>query len=172
MEMTVFLDFDGVLTYTSHVVQEIRENPKKIARSDKHEMCSIAGYNLNQVLEYIYSITGTYPKIVVSSTWRISNPLNEIEEKMRRADIHCFEKGINKTDQIPGGFRGTEIQKYIIDNQVTNYIIIDDEVSDIKPFHKFDHIMHIENGWFNSGFHKKYIAQAKKKIDKLLIKYK
>lgn len=168
--MTIFLDFDGVLSYQAHMMQEIRENPDKIKISDKHEMCKVAGKNLNDILEHIYYMTNSLPKIVVTSTWRIENELSDIEAKMKRAGISCFEKGIDKTGRAPGGNRGREIQEYIDEHPSDTYFIIDDEVSDIKSRHKFEHILYIENGWFKSGLHKKYVMQAIKKIDKLLKK--
>ena len=81
-----------------------------------------------KIVSYINEIGGyTRAKIVVTSTWRIKHSLEEL--KMIFRDNGILVDVIGKTDICLN--RGEEIKQYIIDNEIENYVVIDDQVNDI-----------------------------------------
>lgn len=77
--------------------------------------------------------------IVLSSTWRLD--LKTPEDKQRLENILGF--GIlDVTGYDSTGFRGHEIQKYVLDNNIENYVIIDDS-SDFHDF-QLERLVHVK----------------------------
>jgi len=71
------------------------------------------------------TIEKTGAKIVVSSSWRLHNSVKEITE-------YLVSKGfigeiIDRTPRFSGKSRGTEIQAWLEDNEVDNFVILDDD---------------------------------------------
>ena len=77
--------------------------------------------NLNEILSY------TRSKIVVTSNWRLSLSLTELKEIFRTEGIYNEVIGKTGIDVT----RGEEISEWIRTNNVTDYVVIDDQVSDI-----------------------------------------
>ena len=120
--MTIFLDIDGVLRthksdleWSKYLGVPIPSNVHD-RRFDKKIVS-----NINEIVGY------TRAKIVVTSTWRVKHSLEELKQIFRDNGISA--EIIGKTDI--GLTRGEEIEQYISDNEIENYVVIDDQVSDI-----------------------------------------
>ena len=111
-DKVIFLDIDGVLA-----TERMHSVAKKLWYSDRaypfEKHCVKA---LNQVIEK------TNPLIVLSSDWRRVFSLEEINE------IFCFNKvlkGPSSYTQVLHN-REKEIRKYVKDNRLSKFVIIDD----------------------------------------------
>ena len=120
--MTIFLDIDGVL---------------RTHKSDlEWSQCLGVPIPLNvyerrfdkKIVSYINEIVGyTRAKIVVTSTWRVKRSLEELKIIFRDNGIVGDVVGITDV----GLTRGEEIEQYISENEIENYVVIDDQVNDI-----------------------------------------
>ncbi len=144
MQKVIFLDFDGVLNSG--------DNSRAISQllSDESEMqrISIAGFEFDErcVRWLTYIINSTGAKIVISSSWRLNYTL----EEMRAIWAHFDLPGelIDYTPFIENEFdifedaeirrveRGREIQRWIDNNRIDKYCIIDDDF-DMLPTQVF-----------------------------------
>jgi len=121
--MTIlFLDIDGVLrTHKSDLEwSQYFGVPIPINVFDRRFDKKIVSY-INEVVVY------TRSKIVVTSTWRVKHSLEELKQIFRDNGINA--EVIDKTDI--GLNRGEEIEQYISDKKIENYVVIDDQVNDI-----------------------------------------
>jgi len=118
----IFLDIDGVLrTHKSDLEWSLKSGlpiPQKVY-DRQFSQKSVSNIN------YIISLTGA--KIVVSSTWRNNYTIEELKEIFRSRGI--FGQIIDKTGI--GLTRGEEILQWLDTNEITNYVVIDDQVKDI-----------------------------------------
>ena len=134
MENIIFLDIDGVLNDKSTFVNNtgIKNAYNKLLNSFDNT-CSInyaellaekqllyLDYDKIQLLKYICDTRNA--KIVITSSWKNLTYYNFIEEKLILYGLPIID--ITKTLLS----RGEEIKKYIQDNNIENYIIIDDSV--------------------------------------------
>jgi len=120
--MTIFLDIDGVLrTHRSDLEwSQLLGVPIPLSVYERRFDKRIVSY-INEIVGY------TRAKIVVSSTWRVKHSLEELKQIFRDNGISADVVG--KTDI--GLNRGEEIEQYISDNEIENYVVIDDQVNDI-----------------------------------------
>ena len=98
----------------------------------------------------------TGAQIVVSSTWRLLEPLSELREKLVEAGVKGEIIGV--TPMIIN--RGDEILKWIQDNNyIGDYLVIDDDIFDIEPYEDIPRrcIVHIEDGFFTGGLRDEHI---------------
>jgi len=119
--MTIFLDIDGVLrTHRSDLEwSQLLGVPIPLSVYDRRFDKKIVSY-INEIVGY------TRAKIVVTSTWRVKHSLEELKQIFRDNGIADV---VDKTDI--GLNRGEEIEQYISDNEIENYVVIDDQVNDI-----------------------------------------
>jgi hypothetical protein len=120
--MTIFLDIDGVLrTHRSDLEwSQLLGVPIPLSVYDRRFDKKIVSY-INEIVGY------TRAKIVVTSTWRVKHSLEELKQIFR--DNGIITDVVGKTDI--GLNRGEEIEQYISDNEIENYVVIDDQVNDI-----------------------------------------
>lgn len=120
-DMTIFLDIDGVLrTHSSDLEwSRLLGVPIPLSVYDRRFDKKIVSY-INEIVGY------TRAKIVVTSTWRVKHSLEELKQIFRDNGIADV---VDKTDI--GLNRGEEIEQYISDNEIENYVVIDDQVNDI-----------------------------------------
>ena len=120
--MTIFLDIDGVLrTHKSDLEWSLLLGvPIPLSVYDRRFDRKIVSY-INEIVGY------TRAKIVVTSTWRVKHSLEELKQIFR--DNGITSEIVGKTDI--GLNRGEEIEQYISENEIENYVVIDDQVSDI-----------------------------------------
>lgn len=95
--------------------------------------------------EIIY-LTGA--DIIVTSNWRLKLDLEELKKTFKNRGVDGYIKGITESfissyEPLPIGNRGIEILKYIQTNNINNYVIIDDQVSDIIGLLKLDKIVKV-----------------------------
>jgi hypothetical protein len=140
--MIIFLDIDGVLVHLTH-------NPSgRKLRKDFDPACVA-------VLNRLVKETGA--KIVISSTWRHFDPLDELRGKFTEAGFEGEIIGV--TPMIIN--RGDEILKWIRDNNYTGrFIVIDDDVYDIEPYEDIprESIIHVEDGWLAGGLKDEHVS--------------
>lgn len=159
--MLVFLDVDGVLATNSSVTKS----------------CSFGRYKLDVrcVTAFNRFLEKHNPTVVISSAWRMYG-LDKLQEifLINTLDviIHSFTPEIHPPEEVGltewRADRGLEIKQWFDrfpENKEEKFIIIDDDVEDIKNHFNFDHILHLEHGWFNGGFKDKHIAMIEKKIE-------
>jgi hypothetical protein len=103
----IFLDIDGVL----NVIGKGR---------DEFGQCFHKHFEDN--LKWIIEQTGA--KIVISSTWRM-NGLSEMQRMWRHRNL--AGEVISITPYINNRKRGKEIQSWIDSNEISSYVIIDDD---------------------------------------------
>ena len=120
--MTIFLDIDGVLrTHKSDLEWSLQLGvPIPLSVYDRRFDRKIVSY-INEVVGY------TRAKIVITSTWRVRHSLEELKQIFRDNGINA--EIVGKTDI--GLNRGEEIEQYISENEIENYVVIDDQVNDI-----------------------------------------
>jgi hypothetical protein len=132
----IFLDIDGVLWDWPNRISEIEAgNIKKggIIKEFKPESVSALNVLINS-LGKKYDVT-----LVISSTWRADMAETIVAlEKNNLTQVKKIEATRLRTNRI----RGVEIKEYLQDKpDKYNYLIIDDEVSDIKAFMGEDKII-------------------------------
>jgi hypothetical protein len=120
--MTIFLDIDGVLrTHRSDLEwSQLLEVPIPLSVYERRFDKKIVSY-INEIVGY------TRAKIVVTSTWRTKRSLEELKIIFRDNGIVADVVGITDI----GLTRGEEIEQYISENEIENYVVIDDQVNDI-----------------------------------------
>lgn len=133
----IFLDIDGVLNTHNHLVKQVEEAGKNYYEA-QFNFCPVSLENLKQIVEE------TNSKIVISSTWRSSrdmpydNPHHRFWKAIQRnlntvnldREIIDITPYINTLDRI----RGQEIQLWLSQHLVDNFVIIDDDsdMGDLK----------------------------------------
>lgn len=118
----IFLDIDGVLRTHASDLQWSRRLGEPIPFSvfDRKFDLAIAS-RINEVAGY------SRAKIVVTSTWRTKHGLEQLRRIFRESGISAEVAG---TTGI-GTSRGEEIEQWILENGVSSYVVIDDQVKDI-----------------------------------------
>ena len=127
MDKIVFLDIDGVL---NNIGQAVTRDQFWTADSASLDKTSVG------ILNWICECTGA--SVVISSTWRHSHSDPEWYHEVFRS-YDSFD--INVVGVTPNLYtiRGKEIKQYVDDNQIENYVIIDDD-GDMLPNQPFVHI--------------------------------
>ena len=118
MERYIFLDIDGVLN--SDCITELTPNG----------YVGVSNENIT-VLKEILNVSGA--KIILTSTWRLEweRDYDSCEPDGKYLVDRLREFGIEITDKIPGeerlAYRGEEIDAYVKQHGLKNWIVIDDE---------------------------------------------
>lgn len=116
-----------------------------------------------RLIAYIKEIVNaTGAKIVLSSTWRKDWAFNLLDgkdwnylcEEFAKQDLHFFDYTPIHSDS----HRGKEIKEWLenTDYDVSSYVIIDDEMFDIKDLHKG----HMVQTYFNDGINPSAVKMA------------
>lgn len=147
-EMIVFLDIDGVLVTREEIVRSVgKPTPFHKSSVDAlNKLCGIIG-----------------AKIVVSSAWRVGKTLPELKELLSKNGVKA--PVIGKTPQLsesemPGLARGraAEIIHWI--NEIGypgEYVVIDDEISDLLPHLPSDRVIYVRDGLAQGGLTDKLV---------------
>lgn len=116
----LFLDFDGVLTYTDHM------------RKTKEVWDPVALNNLHDVVQ------ATGCKIVVSSSWRHNHSIAELSALLSMAHGIVIDKtpGMGQIFTHDNDGRGNCITQWLMEHGegVRNWAIVDDSLGDMHPW--------------------------------------
>lgn len=130
----IFLDIDGVLNPLTNIYYKKKNNQPTSSYFIKFPGDKI--YRLKRICDC------TKASVVISSSWRIGFNVNTMEPSKSYKNIcnQLIPYGINIIGWTPlhqDRNRGREIAQWLdTHNDISNYIIIDDEVSDILPLHR------------------------------------
>lgn len=117
----IFLDIDGVLrTHKSDLEWSLKLG-EPIPELCKRNFSKTAVSNLNEILGW------SRAKIVVTSTWRTLVSFDDLKKIFKENGVISEVVDITSI----GINRGEEIEQYISDNNIVDYVVIDDNVSDI-----------------------------------------
>ena len=165
MEKIIFLDIDGVLNCKNTFKEKKEERVfynKFLEKNDfnlaKISMCDIDFEKL-ELLKYI--VLETNAKIVISSSWKKLRYYLLIEELL-------INKGIPIIGATPyiNNKRGTEIRKYLSENEVNDFIIIDDEIFNDYDDELINHL--VKTDFYNEGLNEEKAYEAINLIRKKL----
>lgn len=123
-KVALFLDIDGVL------------NSKQSKDSIFDKTYPIDEENVDSLLEIIemIEVKGYQVDIIISSTWRIGKTIDMLQEILQPYGIEVA----NKTDRLYYSDRGTEIKKFMEQNEEYNHcIIFDDDIDMGRMSHFF-----------------------------------
>lgn len=157
MEKVIFLDIDGVL----NSVDTFKENKtiknlynKCLDRTYMNDLKWLLldiDFEKLQLLKQIIEVTDA--KIVISSSWKKLRLYPLVEE-------YLIQKGIpiiGTTKNIKSE-RGKEIKTYIEENDIDNYIVLDDEI-----FDDYDELIInrlIKTDFYQSGLDEQHVEEA------------
>jgi hypothetical protein len=117
----VFLDFDGVLNSRLFFARR-RETT---GADDALDVAAVE--RVNRIL------ARTGAKVVISSTWRVTDGMDRVREVLSK---HGFVGEIVGATPTRGGTRGAEIKAWLDDNpRPTGYVVLDD-ATDVDPVRK------------------------------------
>jgi len=157
MDKIIFLDIDGVLNCRNTFKERKQERifySRFLEKNDfnlaKISMCDIDFERL-QLLKYVTLETGA--KIVVSSSWKNLRVYPLIEELLINKGLPI----IGVTQHI-NNKRGAEIRKYLSENEVNDFIIIDDDDFDDYDNELLNHL--VKTDFYNEGLNEEKVDEA------------
>jgi hypothetical protein len=117
MTRVLFLDFDGVLIPlppNGEIAQDLKSSVEAVN-------------NLNLIVQ----VTGA--KVVVSSAWRMGRSVEQLQELLRKWGVKwpVFDKTAETSGEED---RGAAIGRWLGDNPVEHFAILDDERTDLESF--------------------------------------
>lgn len=156
----VFLDVDGVLNHYKWIKFVYRLGLEKKGYS--RTVCPFNVKVLNKLLKSIEQ-NGWEPVVVISSSCRFQN-MEKIVALLKQNHIH-YSGEFHACDECI--IRGKSIQNFMAQHAVTNnYVVIDDEISDILPYLPKEHIIRT-TGIFASGLTNKNIKKFVSRLQEL-----
>lgn len=136
MSKIIFLDIDGVLNSNETAfyfrLHNINQNGYgEFFSADEVPTNANVCWGQDLVDNLRRIVDATKAEIVISSTWRITHPVNQFPEMFK---LYGWDNApvIGRTKQF-GDCRGDEIKEWLIRNpEVTNYVILDDNSDMLK----------------------------------------
>ena len=166
--VTIFLDIDGVLATD----KEFMRNSKKFKETKEWARKLDVPYPFNpQCVEIFNEILSTTEcQIVLSSDWRISWTLEELdiifkENGVKQSPVNITEKALYFHEGNYNKKRAGEIEFYIQENNIEDWIILDDlNVYPYFPDGKRDGIFKTEDqeGLKKTGIKEKIIRRLQR----------
>jgi hypothetical protein len=95
--------------------------------------------------------------IVISSTWRIGQSLDQMSTLFRRWGV--VAKVIGTTPHLPGKERGKEIKAWFSHNKAGRFVILDDD-DDVHPYKQ-----NLVQTKFDDGLTNEHVAAALRILD-------
>lgn len=129
----IFLDIDGVLNSHRFFKERHEKNAERHFNGDYIEY-KLGDIDLKSMVHLNDLLQKTGAKIVVSSTWRKSFSVKQLQELFRRVNLQG--EIIDKTATL-NTIRGLEIAKWLETRpEVESFVIIDDDsdMGDLKRF--------------------------------------
>ena len=125
----IFLDIDGVLWDEPHILEQSKNDSlydslgKNAFKKESMQALNL----LIEGLEQSYSV-----QLVISSDRR--GDMQKTTKVLYDNELK-YQNKIDKTPATLSQIRGFEIKKYLLQkNELKSYVVIDDEIADIKPF--------------------------------------
>lgn len=141
----IFLDIDGVLNSIDSMVASYQ-----LGLHSQEKTLDIVSIGLLMKL-----CKETNAKIVISSTWRLGRTIDDFKSIFSHYGWSDFPiVGMTGRGGI-GSVRGDEIQEWVDSNDVSNYVILDDD-SDMLESQKL-HFVHVSGV---NGFRLKHLCHA------------
>lgn len=152
----IFLDIDGIFNTSVN-------NEKVYIRNEEFYICFYIRL-LSKFVKLCKFCMEYDVKLVMTTSHSINKTIEEWERFIRKTfRIFNFKDVIIGLDKYQQKDRGLFIEDFIIKHNITNYLVIDDDIKDIKPFIPMDNIIEIN---------KKYgINNDKLNFIKLYFKY-
>ncbi len=146
-DITLFLDIDGVLNHFSWMKSHITTSSEKRKQNNSNLfICPDNVLALNFLLTSLQE-KNYQPSIVISSTHRYY--MSRIVSKLKESNLN-YKNDFNRTHLAPLMQRGYVISKFIKNNNVDEFIVIDDRLHEIDNFINKDKIL-LSDGFFNGG---------------------
>ena len=146
--MIIFLDIDGIIATSKSYEYSI----------DLFDMHAIKA--LNKLTDALNC------EIVISSAWRILYDIKELKEILSNAGVKAKVVGITRNIALFKDNRGKEIKEWLENHiAVKEYMVIDDEISDIQNVIPVKNIIHIKDGFSEQGLTEEF-------VDKFIEEYK
>lgn len=140
--MTIFLDMDGVVNNTSSyniITLPIKSDDNRYYSSTYVSAECVAPFI--KLLEYCNKNS---IDIVISSTWRLGTTVRYFNEWLNTYfGRHKLPKISGFTPRNYENHRGNEILQYVKENDIDNFIVIDDDIFDINDVIENDKIFYI-----------------------------
>ena len=145
--MIIFLDIDGVIA----TMESYKDHSDLLDRT----CINVLNVLTNRVKA----------KIVISSAWRIEG-LDILQDKLKGAGVKAEIIGVTprlkQESYTSDTKRGKEILQWIKDNNYEgDYLVLDDDVFDIRGAVEDERILWIKKGWFNHGLTPRHIRNIK-----------
>ena len=145
----IFLDVDGVLNNETYTISCYERHHKSMHMN--HVPFDPKCLNNLMILVQSLEKLGFEVKIILSSTWRLSNIDYEI------VNARIAEYGLKLDGKTPHfGDRGAEIKEYLKDKEYVDLLILDDDSFDIIDYFYFNLI----NTNFKVGFNSEALERA------------
>lgn len=148
MNKIIFLDIDGVLN-SQNTFRDNHEYSNLFCKIYNGSMEDIVTYKMLDIdldkvfmLRDICNLTGA--KVVVSSGWRKLWNYPLVEERLVSLGLPI----VGVTLSISGGRRGEEIRKYLEDNQVDDFVILDDDI--FSDFNELENYL-VKTSFYEDG---------------------
>jgi len=126
----IFLDIDGVLNSEAYFIA--RGKNFSLLPKFSYDLDPIAVERLNKIMD------STNAEIVLSSTWRLS-PLQQVVDALK---YKGFKHDIKFTTTRQHMDRGLQILKFVEENDLQQYVVIDDDSYDIEVYIDKDKFVH------------------------------
>lgn len=149
----IFLDIDGVMN-TCHY--NLFQHDKGLEGLEN--LCPIAMLTLNKIIE----LTGA--KVVISSTWRLSKTIEELQDILDNDGF--LGEVVGKTPNIGFSKRGKEIYHHITHQKCTGFVVLEDDVYDCQEV--IDHTVEIvhKKKTEHRGLNDSYLTEILSKLSK------
>lgn len=148
----IFLDFDGVLNNDKWIHQVYANRNQYISFAEREQ----AEINPEKVLMINNFAKEFDAQIVVSSSWRITHSLDELNVFLTIAGLE--RKAIDITPRDYRGYRGAEVKAWLKEHpEVTHHVIFDDD-------HDFDAEQPLVLTSWYTGLENEHIEQARKHL--------
>lgn len=120
----IFLDFDGVLNNDKWIHAVFADKKKYISYSERQQD-ELDPSRVKLISDFAKDVGAS---IVVSSSWRITHTLEELQTFLYTAGLDRSVNVIDRTPRDYRGYRGAEVKAWLKDHpEVTHHVIFDDD---------------------------------------------
>lgn len=119
----IFLDIDGALNGDAF----LRDVHERAASIDSPEAWKLANIDPRRVELLNRIIEETGAKVVLSSSWRQTTSLDEMQSLLEQ--LGFVGELVDETPQQKGMSRRDEIEAWLQANDVRSYVVVDDDLS-------------------------------------------